>query len=141
MNTRIEVAANPGEAERAAVLRPLNDYNVAQAGDPQPENLALLIRNEHTDEVIGGLYGSIFYRWLFIELLAVPEQTRGQGTGSKLLDMAEELAREKGCVGIWLDTFDFQAPEFYPKHGFTRFGQLDDFPPGHQRYFFQKRLI
>jgi GNAT superfamily N-acetyltransferase len=140
MNTRIEVAANPGEPERAAVLRPLNNYNVAQAGDPQPENLALLIRDERTDEVIGGLYGSIFYRWLFIELLAVPEQTRGQGTGSKLLDMAEELAKEKGCVGIWLDTFDFQAPEFYPKHGFTRFGQLDDFPPGHQRYFFQKRL-
>ncbi|GGC91032.1 hypothetical protein GCM10007418_08390 [Halopseudomonas salina] len=54
--------------------------------------------------------------------------------------MAEKLALEKGYIGIWLDTFDFQAPEFYPKHGFTRFGQIDDFPPGHQRYFFQKRL-
>ncbi|WP_373187154.1 GNAT family N-acetyltransferase [Halopseudomonas sp.] len=140
MSTHIEIAVEPGEAERSAILRPLNAYNVAQAGDPKPEAVALLVRDENSGEVIGGLYGNIFYRWLFIELLAVPEQTRGQGTGSKLLEMAEELAREKGCVGIWLDTFDFQAPAFYPKHGFTRFGQLDDFPPGHQRYFFQKSL-
>lgn len=140
MSTRIEIAVNPGDAEYAAILRPLNAFNVEQAGEPKPEKVALLVRDEGTNEILGGLYGSIFYRWLFIELLAVPEQTRGQGTGSKLLEMAEKLAREKGCVGIWLDTFDFQAPEFYPKHGFTRFGQIDHFPPGHQRYFFQKRL-
>jgi GNAT superfamily N-acetyltransferase len=140
MKTRIEIAVNPGDAERSAILSPLNVFNVAQAGDPKPEKVALLVRDERTNEIIGGLYGSIFYRWLFIELLAVPEQTRGQSTGSCLMEMAEELAREKGCVGIWLDTFNFQAPEFYPKHGFTRFGQLDDFPPGHQRYFFQKHL-
>lgn len=140
MNTRIEIALNPGDAERTAILQPLNAYNIAQAGDPKSEAVALLVRDEDTNDILGGLYGNIFYRWLFIELLAVPEQTRGQGTGSKLLEMAEKLALEKGCIGIWLDTFDFQAPEFYPKHGFTRFGQIDDFPPGHQRYFFQKRL-
>jgi hypothetical protein len=54
--------------------------------------------------------------------------------------MAEDLAREKNCVGIWLDTFDFQAPDFYRKHGFSEFGQLQDYPPGHQRLFFHKRL-
>jgi ribosomal protein S18 acetylase RimI-like enzyme len=54
--------------------------------------------------------------------------------------MAEDLARERGCVGVWLDTFDFQAPEFYRKHGYEQFGRLDDYPPGHQRLFFQKRL-
>lgn len=141
MSTHIEIAPNPGEAERSAILRPLHAYNVAQAGDPKPEAVALLTRDDQSNEVIGGLYGNIYYQWLFIELLAVPEQTRKQGTGSRLLAMAEDLAREKGCVGIWLDTFDFQAPDFYPKHGFTPCGQIDDFPPGHQRYFFQKRLI
>ncbi|MNJ78333.1 hypothetical protein D3C77_760620 [compost metagenome] len=57
------------------------------------------------------------------------------------MKMAEDLAREKGCVGIWLDTFDFQAPGFYQKLGFTEFGQLEDFPPGHKRFYFQKRLV
>lgn len=140
MTTRIELTANPGEVELAAILRPLRAHNRSKAGDPEREEIALLVRDEHTNEIIGGLYGEIFYRWLFIELLAIPEQARGQGIGSRLMNMAEDVAREKGCVGIWLDTFDFQAPEFYEKLGFTEFGHLDDFPPEHKRYFFQKRL-
>jgi GNAT superfamily N-acetyltransferase len=99
-----------------------------------------VVRDEETDDIIGGLYGEIFYRWFFIELLAIPEQTQGQGTGSRLIAMAEEVARERGCVGLWLDTFDFQAPSFYERLGFSKFGALDDFPPGHQRFFMQKRL-
>lgn len=141
MSTRIEITVNPGDAERLAILRPLQAYNLSRAGDPKPEKFALLVRDEQSNEIIGGLYGEIFYRWLFIELLAVPEQERGQRTGSRLMEMAEELAREKGCVGIWLDTFDFQAPGFYQKHGFSEFGQLDNFPPGNKRFFLQKRLI
>ncbi|MFC5695219.1 GNAT family N-acetyltransferase [Pseudomonas sp. GCM10022186] len=141
MSTRIEMMANPGEVERSAILRPLRAHNFSRAGDPKPETIALLVRDEQTNEIIGGLYGEIFYRWLFIELLAIPEQTRGQGIGSRLMDMAEDIAREKGCVGIWLDTFDFQAPAFYQRHGFTEFGCLDNFPLDHKRFFFQKRLI
>ncbi|WP_342245916.1 GNAT family N-acetyltransferase [Pseudomonas sp. OTU5201] len=141
MSTRIELTVNPGEDQRAAILRPLRAHNVSQAGDPKREAIALLVRDELTIEIIGGLYGEIFYRWLFIELLAIPEQARGQGTGSRLMNMAEDVAREKGCVGIWLDTFDFQAPGFYQKHGFTEFGHLDEFPPEHKRFFFQKRLV
>ena len=56
-------------------------HNRAKAGDPQRETLALLVRDERTDEVIGGLYGEIFYRWLYIELLAIPEQARGRARG------------------------------------------------------------
>lgn len=140
MNARIELTINPGEDERAAILKPLRAHNVAQAGDPQAQTIALLVRDERSHAVIGGLYGEIFYHWLFIESLAIPEQARGQGTGSRLMSMAEELARERGCVGIWLDTFDFQAPGFYQKQGFSEFAQLGEFPPGRTRFFFQKKL-
>lgn len=140
METRIELKVNPEADERLAILRPLQAYNLDQAGDPEPESIALLVRDEYTNDVIGGLYGKIFYRWLFIELLAIPEATRGQGIGSRLMEMAENVAREKRCAGIWLDTFDFQAPHFYQKHGFTEFGHIDDFPPKHKRFFLQKRL-
>lgn len=140
MSVRIELTSQPTEEDYLAILTPLRAYNVSQAGDAGAEKFALLVRDEHTHEVLGGLYGKLLYRWMFIELLAVPEQTRSQGTGSRLMGRAEELAREKNCVGIWLDTFDFQAPDFYRKHGFTEFGQLQDYPPGHQRLFFHKRL-
>lgn len=140
MMTRIEMMVDPADDARAAILKPLRAHNLSRAGDPEPETIALVVRDEETDEIIGGLYGEIFYRWFFIELLAIPEQTQGQGTGSRLIGMAEEVARERGCVGLWLDTFDFQAPSFYERLGFSKFGTLDDFPPGHQRFFMQKRL-
>lgn len=140
MSTRIELTNQPTEEDYLAILTPLRAYNASQAGDAGAEKFALLVRDEQTNEVLGGMYGKLLYRWMFIELLAIPEQTRGQGTGSRLMGMAEDLAREKNCVGIWLDTFDFQAPDFYRKHGFSEFGQLQDYPPGHQRLFFHKRL-
>ncbi|WP_420233492.1 GNAT family N-acetyltransferase [Pseudomonas sp. ABY48] len=139
MTLRIERTDTPTEQERQAILAPLRAYNTAKTGGSAPELVAWLVRDEQ-DEIVGGLYGRVFFRWLYIELLVVPEQARGQGTGSTLMQMAEELAREKNCVGIWLDTFDFQAPEFYRRHGFTEVGQIGDYPPGHQRFFFQKRL-
>lgn len=140
MKVRIEATANPTDQDYLDILTPLRAFNVSKAGNAGAEKFALLIRDEHSDEVLGGLYGSLHYRWMFIELLAVPELARGQGLGSTLMEMAENLAREKNCVGIWLDTFDFQAPEFYRQLGFSEFGQINDYPPGHRRFFLQKRL-
>ncbi|EJM15066.1 putative acetyltransferase [Pseudomonas sp. GM21] len=139
MTLRIERSQNPTDEEREAILTPLRAYNEAQAGPSNAQLLALLIRDDN-GEILGGLYGRFFYQWLFIELLSVPEQARGQGMGSKLMQMAEDLAREKECVGIWLDTFEFQAPEFYKRLGYSELGQIADYPPGHKRYFFQKHL-
>ena len=140
MTLRIERSQNPTNEEREAILAPLRIYNAEQAGPGNPQPIALLVRDDN-GEILGGLYGRFFYQWLFIELLSVPEQARGQGLGSKLMQMAEDLARKKECVGIWLDTFDFQAPQFYKRLGYSELGQIADYPPGHKRHFFQKRLI
>ena len=139
MTLRIERSQNPTDEEREAILTPLRAYNATQAGLSNAQPLALLVRDDN-GEILGGLYGRFFYQWLFIELLSVPEQARGQGMGSTLMQMAEDLAREKECVGIWLDTFDFQAPEFYKRLGYSELGQIADYPPGHKRFFFQKHL-
>ena len=48
--------------------------------------------------------------------------------------------RRRGCTGIWLDTFTFQAPGFYEKLGFTVFGRLEDYPPGEARVFYAKQI-
>lgn len=137
---RIEQTTQPSDDEIQAILTPLRAYNASKAGDAGAQKFALLVRDDDNDQVLGGLSGKLLYRWMFIELLAVPEQARGQGIGSRLMAMAEEWARENNCVGIWLDTFDFQAPEFYRSLGYSEFGQIDDYPPGHRRFYFQKRL-
>jgi len=141
MTLRIDRTDTPTDEERQAILAPLRAYNAAKTGETVPEQVAWLVRDEQSDEIVGGLYGRVSFGWLYIELLFVPEQARGQGTGSALMQRAEALAREKNCVGICLDTFDFQAPAFYEKLGFTTYGHIDDYPPGHRRFFFQKRLL
>jgi hypothetical protein len=52
----------------------------------------------------------------------------------------EAAALEKGCRLIFLDSFSFQAPEFYKKNGFEVFGKIEDHPKGYDQYFLIKRL-
>ncbi len=136
----MEVSFNVSAQEREAILKPLRAYNLSHAGDMAFETVGVLLRDPETQEVVGGLYAKISYGWMFIELLSIPDSMRAQGTGTRLMQAAEEVARHKGCAGIWLDTFSFQAPGFYRKLGFSEFGHIADYPPGHQRHFFQKRL-
>ena len=103
----------------------------ASASHPTPRRLGI---------VTGGLWGVTLFRWLEVEMLFVPRPMRGQGVGSALMAAAETEARDRGCLGIRVDAFSFQAGQFYEKIGFSLFGALEDCPPGHQRLFFQKRL-
>jgi len=87
-----------------------------------------------------GIVGHIWGRWLHVTLLFVDPDLRRSGHGTRLLGAAEAYARTKGCRGVFLETFSFQAPEFYPRHGYELFGRLDDYPPGHHLLYFRKHL-
>ena len=130
---------NPTEADREAVLAPLRAYNIAQAGDPRIRPLVLTL-SDASGATMGGLWGRISYDWLFVELLSVDPAHRGGGHGVKLMREAEARARAEGCVGIWLDTYDFQARGFYEKLGFEVFGSLDGDQETPARFFLKKRL-
>jgi GNAT superfamily N-acetyltransferase len=90
--------------------------------------------------VVGGLWGRTGYDWLFVELLFVPESLRGRGVGKDILQRAEREAIARGCHGVWLNTFEFQARGFYERLGYTCFGELANYPPGSARYFLKKAL-
>lgn len=92
------------------------------------------------DSIVGGVLGEVYWGWLFVDLLWVREDLRGQGYGHRLLTLVEDAGRERGAKNAYLDTFSFQAPEFYKRHGYTVFGELEDFPPGHRRYFMRKQF-
>jgi ribosomal protein S18 acetylase RimI-like enzyme len=78
------------------------------------------------------------YGFLHIDLLFVPEAMRGSGTGRTLMSQAEDEAIRRECRGVWLDTFSFQARGFYEKLGYTVFGEIENHPPGHSRFFLRK---
>lgn len=89
---------------------------------------------------LGGLIGSTNLGWLRVQLLAVAPESRSQGVGRALLGAAESLARDRGCHAAWLDTYDHQGPDYYPRLGWAKFGELDDFPKGGVRRFYRKAL-
>jgi len=92
------------------------------------------------EEAVGGVIGETHWDWLYVNLMWVREDLRGCGYGHRLLELAEDEARERGAKNAYLDTFSFQAPGFYQQHGYTVFGELKNFPTGHQRYYLTKEL-
>ena len=92
-------------------------------------------------EVLAGI-NSILYCWncMYIDVLWVIKEFREEGYGTVLLNEVEEIAKERGCKLIHLDTFDFQAKDFYIKHGYEIFGVLEDCPIEHKRYYLKKNI-
>jgi GNAT superfamily N-acetyltransferase len=140
MSFEIVAPAVATDADREAILRPLLHFNEQQAGDAGFSEFALLVR-DRLGETAGGLWARVVYDWMFIELLVVPEAARGHGLGTALMGRAEAQARELGLVGIWLDTFSFQARPFYERLGYEVFATLADHPRGSARYFLRKVLL
>jgi GNAT superfamily N-acetyltransferase len=120
--------------------KPLGEFNTIAAGDDRYIPIAILIRDQADNHIIGGLSGHSFYEWMYINLFFIPNALRGQKLGQRRLAQAEAIARTRSCTGIWLNTFEFQARGFYEKQGFTLFGTIPDHPHGNNMYFLQKRL-
>ena len=134
------VLDQPNRADREAILTPLKAFNDSQAEPEGFQELAILLRDPGSGETVGGLWAKLSYDWLFVDLMFVPQAARSIGVGSQLLKRAEEIAIARGCVGVWLDTFGFQARGFYERNGYHVFGTLDEHPRGTQRFFLHKVL-
>ncbi len=102
-------------------------------------NVDLALKDE-SGNLVGGLIGMIYRHCLFIDTLWIDESLRGLGYGKELVKNAEQTARENACVFIHLDTFSFQAPDFYERLGFEVFGVLDEYPGELKRYYMKKML-
>jgi GNAT superfamily N-acetyltransferase len=136
---QIVYVEKPEESAWGIIGRGVGSYNKQQAGDNKFQRLCFSLQTPE-QEIVGGVLGEIYWGWFYIDLLWVEEALRGRGYGHRLLARAEDEARRRGAKHAYLDTFSFQAPDFYKQHGYQLFGELQDFPPGHQRYFLKKQL-
>lgn len=134
----IEVTASSTDAEQGVITSGLVAYNELHAG-PGSEPLAVLVRDAGR-AAVGGLPGGTGRGWLFVRMLWLPEAIRGSGLDSRVIEAAEAEAARRGCAHAHVDTFSFQAPGFYRRHGYEVFGALDDYLAGHRRLFLRKRL-
>jgi ribosomal protein S18 acetylase RimI-like enzyme len=123
------------------VLEGIREFNAALfANHPPGQDLAIGIREPENHEPVGGLCGRTAGGWLSIELIFVPEQFRGMGIATRLIAMAEEEAKRRGCHSAWIDTLNPRALALYERLGYEIFGELKDYPVGGSRFFLQKTL-
>ena len=129
----------PRSDEFTQIRDGLMAFNTSQAGPATVDRFAVYLRDAR-GTIHGGLVGFLAWKWMSVDWLWVAEPVRGQGYGSELLRTAEALAREAGCVGAKLDTYEFQARPFYERHGYSVFGVLEGYPANTRTYYMEKAL-
>ena len=115
-------------------------FNENKVGQENYEQIFLTAKTAHNN-LVGGLIASIFWDTLHIEIIWTDNNYRNKGIASRLLTEVEKISFSKGCYLALLDTFDFQAPDFYLKRGYLQVGQIDDYPKGHTKYYYSKKLV
>jgi putative oxidoreductase len=103
------------------------------------EWLAIFVRDD-AGRVLAGIAGATWGGTCEIRQFWVEESERRRGLGTRLLAAAEREARRRGCTQIVLQSFSFQAPAFYARHGFTTVTAMEGYPRGHRNLLMRKRL-
>ena len=138
---KIIVTDAPDPADTAVIADGLRAYNTEKAGYDDYKPLAVFVTDPETGKVLGGLYGGSYLGQLRVDRFFLPEDHRRDRIGSRVLKMAEEEGRRRGCSRVSLNTLEIQAPGFYQKQGYTMAAKLDCDPPGITRYLMTKRLV
>lgn len=114
-----------------------NEHNETVTGQ---KTVKYYVQTLENGEIIGASQGGIFNAALYISDFIIRKSHRKLGLGSKLMRQIEGHARSKNCDKIWVDTYEYQAPDFYTKNGFKEKGRIENYRGGHAKIFFTKEL-
>jgi GNAT superfamily N-acetyltransferase len=129
--------------ERDLLDGKLVDFNRGKVPFEQTEEWISLsyVSKDDAGLVVAGINATL-YCWniMYVDILYVDEAHRGKGYGKRLLGHAEGHAKRLGGYMSHLDTFDWQAKEFYEHLGYVVFGVLENCPRGHDRFYMKKEF-
>ncbi|UCM85850.1 MAG: GNAT family N-acetyltransferase [Rickettsia endosymbiont of Culicoides impunctatus] len=89
---------------------------------------------------VAGVDGKIFYGCLYVDMLWVSENFRGQNYGTLLMAKVEDVARERNCKFMTVCTTDWQAKPFYEKLGFKLEFVRSGYDKDSEVYYLRKDL-
>lgn len=124
--------------DEEVLFQGLLSYNLERLDDRNPKDLGIYYKDDEI--IVAGLIGQTHGNWLTVKYLWVKENLRRQHIGTNLLEQAEKIAKERGCCYSFLDTFSFQAPQFYKKQGYREVFTLEKYPVSGKRHYFTKTL-
>jgi GNAT superfamily N-acetyltransferase len=122
-----------------AIGKGLDEFNLQASGLSDRLPLSVIVKDPDSGEALGGIVGRTSLGLAFLDLFHLPASLRGSGIGTKILKAFEDEARERGCRSAVLYTISFQAPGFYEKNGWVRFGEIES-DQGTSRIFMSKKL-
>jgi GNAT superfamily N-acetyltransferase len=129
----------PSDAAIQALRQELIAYNIATAAIDTSRDFAVWLRDAY-GSLMGGVVGTIWGQCVEIHYLWVHPSLRGHGYGRRLLQTLEQEARAQQCYTAILNTYSFQAPDFYQRLGYEVFGVIDGYPQSYQKLFLKKHL-
>lgn len=136
---RYEVQDEPEHELAAVVDSGLGDFNDRAAPLSMVERLACFARSSD-GAVIGGAVGRTWGECCELQQIWVDETHRRKGIASRLIDLFERRAGERGCRMFYLETFSFQAPGLYWRLGYRPASEIAGFPGGIVKYLMVKRV-
>jgi GNAT superfamily N-acetyltransferase len=135
---KIVVDHKPSHSDNEVVREGLIRSYEAQFGE-RDKQFSIFLKSD-SGEVFGGILAMFDSEAIYIEAMWIEENLRKQGYGKKLLTEAEREAIENGCAFSLVDTWDFQAEEFYLKNGYERIGEIKNYWHGHSKIFLRKNV-
>ncbi|UTZ29250.1 GNAT family N-acetyltransferase [Vibrio campbellii] len=137
---KLEFKLNPEQNDLDLIRDGIRAYNRMHLPDGDVDAIGCFARNDE-GKIVGGLTGEMFNNTVFVEYLWVDAEARTSGVGSKLIALLEEQVKPHGVTHLYLDTYSFQALDFYLKLGFEKVGQYSGYPAaGIDKHFLQKKI-
>ena len=138
---KLEFCLNPDQTDLDSVRQGIRSYNRMHLPEGEVHAVGCFAKDEN-GKTMGGLTGEMFKNTVFVEFLWVDAESRTSGLGSQLMSMLEDKVKPHGVTHVYLDTYSFQALEFYLKLGFEKVGQYSGYPAeGIHKHFLQKEIV
>ena len=135
----IDISDNTPEADMDVILEGVREYNRNNCGPDKNRPLNIIIRDDQNN-IIAGLLADTWGQVCYIHTVWTAQHRRHTGLGTRLMQNAEQHAKQRGCTIAYVDTYSFQAPDFYTKFGFKPIATLDGFPRNIVQRFYRKTI-
>jgi ribosomal protein S18 acetylase RimI-like enzyme len=100
------------------LFKGISEYAFQEKGLPPIQPFSIFIKDQKQN-VLGGISGVTFYGSLYIDSLWIDKTLRHRGYGTKLVQEAEKIGKDRGAVFVTLNTMDWEGLSFYQKLGYS----------------------
>ncbi|MBX3710218.1 MAG: GNAT family N-acetyltransferase [Gammaproteobacteria bacterium] len=138
-NIQIVIDEKPSSENDEILINHLFKYETEELLHDVPKHISIYLKDEN-QKIVGGVLIWIHTESIYIPTIWVDENLRQHGYGKKLLQIAEEEGRKRGCKYITLDA-NFQAASFYIKQGYHVIGEIKNYIFNHTKTYFRKSLM